>query len=130
VRDLKHYSAGFQVALAKKFSLTHTIYPNCGKLFIPLGGNTDALATTAYFPTRLIGVSLVGFLTYTGEYISYLVILASIQDKLVSQFQFGLYGTFVVGVIAGAYLVVSGLLAVPLGHWTDKYGRRIFATVG
>jgi MFS family permease len=88
------------------------------------------LATIPYLPIRLVGVSAVGFLTYTGEYISYLVILASIQDKLVSQFQFGLYGTFVVGVIAGVYLIVSGLLAVPLGHWTDRYGRRVFTTLG
>jgi len=79
---------------------------------------------------RLSGVTLVGLLTYLGEYISYLVILAWIQDKLVIQFQFATYAPFVVGVVAGAYLVLSGLIAVPFGHLTDRYGRRLFAILG
>ena len=79
---------------------------------------------------RLAGVTLVGGLTYAGEYIAYLIILVWIQDKLVVQFQFGTYSIFIVGVIAGAYLIVSGLLAIPFGHLTDRYGRRLFAILG
>lgn len=82
------------------------------------------------FKSRLTGVILVGGLTYVGEYIAYLIILVWIQDKLVTQFQFGTYAVFVVGVIAGVYLIVSGLLAVPFGHMTDRYGRRLFAVLG
>jgi MFS family permease len=37
---------------------------------------------------------MVGLLTYAGEYISSLVILAWIQDKLVIQFKFATYATY------------------------------------
>lgn len=80
--------------------------------------------------TKLAGVTAVGFLTYAGEYMSYIIILAWISDKLLYQFGFGTASIFVVGLISSFYLVVSGLLAVPFGHLCDKYGRRKFTILG
>lgn len=78
----------------------------------------------------LRAVVLVGLLTYSGEYVSFLVILALVQDKLVLQFQLGVVGAFVVGIVSGAYLVLSGLFAIPLGRLADRYGRRVVAVAG
>lgn len=61
---------------------------------------------------------------------AYLLILALIQNKLVVEFGYGVIALTIVGVIAGVYLVLSGLLAIPFGHLTDKYGRRTFAVLG
>ncbi|HEV2137501.1 MAG TPA: MFS transporter [Nitrososphaerales archaeon] len=82
------------------------------------------------FAGRFGGVGAVSFLTYLGEYTSYLVVLAFISDKLTSGFGLGLFGYGLVGPISGAYLVTSGLVAVPIGHLSDKYGRRRFTVLG
>lgn len=75
-------------------------------------------------------MTLVGFLTYAGEYISYIIILAWINDKLVIQFALGTTASFAIALISGLYLIVSGLLALPFGHLSDKFGRRIFSVLG
>jgi predicted MFS family arabinose efflux permease len=82
------------------------------------------------FAGRFGGVGAVSFLTYLGEYSSYIVVLAYISDKLTVGFGLGLFGYGLVGPISGAYLVTSGLVAVPIGHLADKFGRRRFTVIG
>src|SRR5207247_8715375 len=82
------------------------------------------------FVGRFCGVSSVAFLTYLGEYMSFIVVLAFLSDKLTITFGLGLYGFGLIGTISGVYLVVSGLIAVPIGHLCDKYGRRLFTILG
>jgi MFS family permease len=77
-----------------------------------------------------LGVGAVGLLTYIGEYASYIVVLAFLSDKLTITFGLGTRGYALVGTISGAYLVLSGLVAIPIGHLSDKYGRRRFTMVG
>src|SRR2546428_14180026 len=66
-----------------------------------------------HFVGRFGGVSSVAFLTYLGEYMSFIVVLAFLSDKLTVTFGLGLYGFGLIGTISGAYLVVSGLIAIP-----------------
>jgi MFS family permease len=77
-----------------------------------------------------LGVGAVGLLTYIGEYASYIVVLAFLSDKLTVSFGLGTRGYALVGTISGAYLVLSGLIAIPIGHLSDKYGRRRFTMIG
>src|SRR3989454_2108665 len=83
-----------------------------------------------HFVGRFGGVSSVAFLTYLGEYMSFIVVLAFLSDKLTVTFGLGLYGFGLIGTISGVYLVVSGLIAIPIGHLCDKYGRRLFTILG
>ena len=83
-----------------------------------------------HFVGRFGGVSSVAFLTYLGEYMSFIVVLAFLSDKLTVTFGLGLYGFGLIGTISGAYLVVSGLIAIPIGHLCDMYGRRLFTILG
>ena len=76
------------------------------------------------------GVGAVGLLTYIGEYASYIVVLAFLSDKLTFSFGLGTSGYALIGTISGAYLVLSGLVAIPIGHLSDKYGRRRFTIIG
>jgi MFS family permease len=76
------------------------------------------------------GVGAVGLLTYIGEYASYIVVLAFLSDKLTISFGLGTTGYAFIGTISGAYLVLSGLVAIPIGHLSDKYGRRRFTIIG
>jgi len=82
------------------------------------------------FIRRFGGVSSVGFLSYVGEYASYIVVLAFISDKLTINFGLGDFGYLLIGTLSSAYLVGSGLIAVPIGHLSDKFGRRWFAVGG
>jgi len=59
------------------------------------------------------GVGAVGLLTYIGEYASYIVVLAFLSDKLTFSFGLGFSGYALIGTISGAYLVLSGLVAIP-----------------
>jgi MFS family permease len=72
----------------------------------------------------------VGLLTYIGEYASYTVVLAFLSDKLYISFGLGTAGYAFVGTISGVYLVLSGLIAIPIGHLSDKYGRRRLTVIG
>src|SRR3989449_10693691 len=83
-----------------------------------------------HFVGRFGGVSSVAFLTYLGEYMSFIVVLAFLSDKLTITFGLGLYGFGLIGTISGVYLVISGLIAIPIGHLCDKYGRRLFTILG
>jgi len=82
------------------------------------------------FISRFGGVSAVGFLSYIGEYSAYYVVWLFISDKLVVNFGLGTFGYLVAGTLNSAYLVVPGIVAVPIGHLSDKYGRRRFAVLG
>ncbi len=79
---------------------------------------------------RLAGVGAVGLLTYIGEYASFIVVLAFLSDQLTISFGLGTSGYALIGTISGAYLVLSGLIAIPVGHLCDKYGRRRFTIIG
>jgi MFS family permease len=74
--------------------------------------------------SRLGGVGVVGFLTYVGEYAAFIVVLAFLSDELTYKFNLGVFGFALVAAISGPYLVISGIIAVPIGHLSDKYGRR------
>ena len=80
--------------------------------------------------SSFFGVGAVGLLTYIGEYASYIVVLAFLSDKLTISFGLGTSGYALIGTISGAYLVLSGLIAIPIGHLSDKYGRRRFTIIG
>lgn len=69
-------------------------------------------------------------LTYVGEYMSFLVALAFLSDKWTVTFHLGSVGYALVGSISAVYLIVSGLIAIPIGHLSDKYGRRSFTILG
>ncbi len=88
------------------------------------------MQTLEHFARRFGGVSSVAFLTYLGEYMSFIIVLVFLSDKLTVTFGLGLYGFGLIGTISGVYLVVSGLIAVPIGHLCDKYGRRLFTILG
>jgi MFS family permease len=82
------------------------------------------------FTSRFGGVGAIALLTYVGEYMSFLVALAFLSDKWTVTFHLGSFGYALVGTISAIYLVVSGLIAIPIGHLSDKYGRRSFTIVG
>lgn len=79
---------------------------------------------------RLAGVASVGFLSYFAEYAAFIVVLAWISDKLTVTFGTGTAGYALVGTISGVYLVLSGLIAIPMGHLADRFGRRAMAAAG
>ena len=89
-----------------------------------------ASTKSSRFMKRFAGVGAVGLLTYIGEYASYIVVLAFLSDKLTIDFGLGTAGYALIGTISGAYLVLSGLIAIPVGHLCDKYGRRRFTMIG
>jgi MFS family permease len=82
------------------------------------------------FASRFAGVGSVSFLTYFGEYMSFIVVLAFLSKKLTVDFGLGTYGYALVGTLSGLYLVLSGAIAIPIGHYCDLYGRRRFAVLG
>ncbi len=82
------------------------------------------------FTSRFGGVGVIALLTYVGEYMSFLVALAFLSDKWTVTFHLGSYGYALVGTISAVYLVASGLIAIPIGHLSDKYGRRSFTILG
>ena len=61
---------------------------------------------------------------------SFLVALAFLSDKWTVTFHLGSFGYALVGTISAVYLVASGLIAIPIGHLSDKYGRRSFTILG
>lgn len=75
-------------------------------------------------------MSAVGFLSYFAEYAAFIVVLAWISDMLTVTLGTGAAGYALVGTISGAYLVLSGAIAIPMGHLADKFGRRRMAIVG
>jgi MFS family permease len=88
------------------------------------------LSNWALFVRRFGGVSSVSFLTYLGEFMSLIVVLAFLSDKLTVTYGLGAFGYGIIGPISGSYLVLSGLVAIPVGHLCDKYGRRKFTILG
>ena len=70
------------------------------------------------------------FLTYVGEYASFIIVLAFLSDKLTITFGLGTFGYAFVGLISGGFLVSSGLVAIGMGHLADKYGRRKLMIIG
>jgi len=88
------------------------------------------LASLGIFVSRFGGVGTVSFLTYLGEYAAFFFALAIFQEKLIGNFGFGIYGQALTLQVSGIYLVASGLVAVPIGHFCDKYGNKKFAVLG
>ena len=87
-------------------------------------------ASALRFADRFGGVAAVAFLTYIGEYMSFIVVLAFIINKLVLLFHMGGEAYLLVGAVSALYLVLSGLVAIPVGHLSDRYGKRRFAMLG
>jgi MFS family permease len=76
------------------------------------------------------GLGAMSFLTYMGEYAAFIIVLVYLSDKIVVTFHLGDAGYAFVGVISGAFLIASGLVAIYMGHMSDKYGRRKMMIVG
>ena len=76
------------------------------------------------------GLGAMSFLTYVGEYSAFIIVLVFLSDKFVSAFGLGTFGYAFVGLISGAFLISSGLVAIYMGHLSDKYGRRKMMIVG
>jgi len=69
-------------------------------------------------------------LTYMAEYASFVVVLAFISNKFTVTFQLGTFGYFFVGIVSSGFLITSGLVAIVMGHLSDKYGRKKMTIVG
>ncbi len=76
------------------------------------------------------GIGAMSFLTYVGEYAAFIIVLAFLSDKFVSTFGLGTFGYAFVGLISGGFLIASGLIAIYMGHLSDKYGRRRMMIIG
>ena len=76
------------------------------------------------------GIGAISFTTYVGEYAAFIVVLVFLSDKFVSTFGLGTFGYAFVGLISGAFLIASGLVAIYMGHLADKYGRRKMMIIG
>ncbi len=76
------------------------------------------------------GVGALSFLTYVGEYASFIIVLVFLSDKFTVTFGLGTFGYAFVGLISGGFLVSSGLIAIGAGHLADKYGRRKMMIIG
>lgn len=78
----------------------------------------------------LFGVTAMTLLSYGGEYMAFTSILVVLFNLLVKSgmpaleaYGFGL-------LVSSVYLLISGVLAVPFGSLSDKFGRRNLAVVG
>jgi MFS family permease len=76
------------------------------------------------------GLGAMSFLTYMGEYAAFIIVLVYLSDKFVVNFGLGDAGYAFVGTISGAFLIASGLVAIYMGHLSDKYGRRRMMIIG
>ncbi|MDA4117864.1 MAG: MFS transporter [Thaumarchaeota archaeon] len=76
------------------------------------------------------GLGAMSFLTYVGEYSAFIIVLVFLSDKLTVSFGLGAFGYAFVGLISGAFLISSGLVAIYMGHLSDKYGRRKMMIIG
>src|SRR5271163_2061092 len=76
------------------------------------------------------GVGAMSFLTYMGEYAAFIIVLVYLSDKFTVTFGLGAVGYTFVGFISSAFLISSGLVAIYMGHLSDKYGRRRMMIVG
>lgn len=99
-------------------------------MLTPVSTRHGMAASSSALFRRLGGVTAVGFVSYFAEYAAFIVVLAWISDKLTITFGTGAAGYLLVGTISGLYLVLSGLVAVPMGHLCDKYGRHLLSVVG
>ena len=76
------------------------------------------------------GLGAMSFLTYMAEYAAFFIVLVYLSDKFVVNFGLGDAGYAFVGTISGAFLIASGLVAIYMGHLSDKYGRRRMMIIG
>jgi MFS family permease len=76
------------------------------------------------------GLGAMSFLTYVAEYAAFIIVLVFLSDKFVSTFGLGTFGYAFVGLISGVFLISSGLIAIYMGHLSDKYGRRRMMIIG
>jgi MFS family permease len=76
------------------------------------------------------GLGAMSFLTYVGEYAAFIIVLVFLSDKFTVTFGLGTFGYAFVGLISGGFLVSSGLIAIYMGHLSDKYGRRKMMIIG
>ena len=76
------------------------------------------------------GIGAMSFLTYMGEYAAFIIVLVYLSDKFTVTFGLGAVGYAFVGFISAAFLICSGLVAIYMGHLSDKYGRRRMMIIG
>jgi MFS family permease len=76
------------------------------------------------------GLGAMSVLTYMGEYAAFIIVLVYLSDKFTVTFGLGTVGYAFVGTISGAFLIASGLVAIYMGHLSDKYGRRRTMIIG
>jgi MFS family permease len=78
----------------------------------------------------IYGVTAVTLLSYAGEYMAFTSILAWL-DVLLLNTGYTTLQAFGFGyLVSSAYLVFSGVLAVPLGSLADLFGRKETAAIG
>jgi MFS family permease len=90
---------------------------------------TDPQKDPSFFKI-FAGLGAMSFLTYMAEYAAFIIVLVYLSDKFVVNFGLGDAGYAFVGTISGAFLIASGLVAIYMGHLSDKYGRRRMMIIG
>ncbi len=78
----------------------------------------------------LLGVTAMTLLSYGGEYIAFTSILAWLYLLLVGSGMPPLQAYGFGFLVSSAYLLLSGILAVPFGSLADSFGRRNLAIAG
>src|SRR2546425_249830 len=78
----------------------------------------------------LLGVTAMTLLSYGGEYIAFTSILAWLYLLLVGSGMPPLQAYGFGFLVSSAYLLLSGVLAVPFGSLADSFGRRNLAIAG
>ncbi len=79
---------------------------------------------------EIYGVTAVTLLSYAGEYMAFTSILAWLDILLLNNGYSALQAFGFGYLVSSAYLVFSGVLAVPLGSLADLFGRRLTAAIG
>ncbi len=79
---------------------------------------------------QLLGVTTMTLLSYGGEYMAFTAILAWLYNLLIKAGVDPLEAYGFGFLVSAAFLLVSGVLAVPFGSLSDRFGRRRLAILG
>src|SRR2546428_5951676 len=82
------------------------------------------------FRRGLAGVTTMTLLSYGGEYMAFTSILAWLYNLITARGFDPLQAYGFGFLVSGVYLLVSGVLAVPFGSLSDRFGRRPLAVFG